>query len=233
MAQERRDYTPAATAAQRFSGDIHRNLCLNSAPLQPETVNLPKEQTTMYSCGDLKKGLKLIIDGDPHVIVAFDFTKPGKGQALYKCKLRNMLNGALFERTYRSGESFEPAQLEERDMQYLYKDESGYVFMDQKNYEQVTIAEDVLGDDHYFLVDNMQVKVLLFNERGIGVTLPNFVNLRVVQADPWVKGDTAAGNNKPATVEGGYTLQVPSFVEEGDLLQIDTRTGEYYTRVKE
>ena len=187
----------------------------------------------MYSCADLKKGLKLIIDGDPHVIAAFDFTKPGKGQALYKCKLRNMLTGAQYERTYRSGESFEPAQLEERDMQYLYKDESGYVFMDQKTYEQVTITEDILGDDHYFLVDNMQVKVLLFNERGIGVTLPNFVNLRVVQADPWVKGDTAAGNNKPATVEGGYVLHVQSFVEEGDLLQIDTRTGEYYTRVKE
>jgi elongation factor P len=187
----------------------------------------------MYSCADLKKGLKLIIDGDPHVIVQFDFTKPGKGQALYKCKLRNMLTGSLFDRTYRSGESFEPAQLEERDMQYLYKDESGYVFMDQKSYEQVTIAEEILGDDHYFLIDNMQVKILLFNERGIGVTLPNFVNLRVTKADPWVKGDTAAGNNKPATVEGGYNLQVPSFVEEGDLIQIDTRTGEYYTRVKE
>ncbi len=142
----------------------------------------------MYSCGDLKKGLKLIIDGDPHVIVAFDFTKPGKGQALYKCKLRNMLTGSLFERTYRSGESFEPAQLEERDMQYLYKDESGYVFMDQKTYEQVTITEEVLGDDHYFLIDNMQVKILLFNERGIGVTLPNFVNLRVDPGRPLGQG---------------------------------------------
>ncbi|PLX86805.1 MAG: elongation factor P, partial [Desulfuromonas sp.] len=112
-------------------------------------------------------------------------------------------------------------------------DESGYVFMDQKSYEQTSIAGDVLGDDHYFLVDNMEVKVLMFGERGIGVTLPNFVNLRVTQSDPWVKGDTAAGNNKPATVESGYTLQVPSFVEEGTLIQIDTRTGEYVTRVKE
>jgi elongation factor P len=194
---------------------------------------LSTRSKTMYSCADLKKGLKVMIDGDPHVIAGFDFTKPGKGQALYKCKLRNMITGALFDRTYRSGESFEPAQLLERDMQYLYQEEGGYVFMDQKNYEQVTIAEDVLGDDHYFLVDNMQVKVLMFGERGIGVTLPNFVNLRVTQADPWVKGDTAAGNNKPATVDGGYTLQVPSFVEQGDLIQIDTRTGDYYTRVKE
>lgn len=187
----------------------------------------------MYTCSDLKKGLKLLIDGEPHVIVQFEFTKPGKGQALYKCKLRNMLTGALFDRTYRSGETFEPANLEERDMQYLYQDETGYVFMDQRTYEQVTIPEDVLGDDRYFLVDNMEVKVLMFGDRGIGVTLPNFVNLRVTSAEPWVKGDTAAGNNKPATVETGYTLQVPSFIEEGTLIQIDTRTGEYVTRVKE
>jgi len=191
------------------------------------------QEIVMYTCSDLKKGLKLLIDGEPHVIVQFDFTKPGKGQALYKCKLRNMLTGALFDRTYRSGESFEPASLEERDMQYLYQDETGYVFMDQRSYEQVTIPEDVLGDDRYFLIDNMEVKVLMFGDRGIGVTLPNFVNLRVTSAEPWVKGDTAAGNNKPATVETGYTLQVPSFVEEGTLIQIDTRTGEYVTRVKE
>lgn len=187
----------------------------------------------MYSCADLKKGIKLMIDNEPHVIVQFDFTKPGKGQALYKCKLRNMITGSLFDRTYRSGESFEPASLEERDMQYLYRDETGYVFMDQKTYEQTSITEEVLGDDHYFLVDNMEVKVLLHNQRGIGVTLPNFVNLRVTESDPWVKGDTAAGNNKPATVETGYTLQVPSFVDEGVLIQIDTRTGQYVTRVKE
>ena len=187
----------------------------------------------MYSCSDLKKGLKLLIDGDPHVIVQFDFTKPGKGQALYRCKLRNMITGALFDRTYRSGESFEPASLDERDMQYLYQDETGYVFMDQKTYEQVVLSEETLGDDKYFLIDNMEVKILMYGDTGIGITLPNFVNLRVTQSDPWVKGDTAAGNNKPATVETGLTLQVPSFVEEGTLIQIDTRTGDYATRVKE
>ncbi len=187
----------------------------------------------MYSCSDLKKGLKLLIDGAPHVIVQYDFTKPGKGQALYKCKLRNMITGALFDRTYRSGESFAPASLDERDMQYLYQDETGYVFMDQKTYEQVILSEATLADDKYFLVDNMEVKILMYDDTGIGITLPNFVNLRVAQSDPWVKGDTAAGNNKPATVETGYTLQVPSFVEEGILIQIDTRTGEYVTRVKE
>lgn len=187
----------------------------------------------MYSCSDLKKGLKLLIDGDPHVIVQYDFTKPGKGQSLYKCKLRNMITGALFDRTYRSGESFEPASLDERDMQYLYQDETGYVFMDQKTYEQVVLSEETLGNDKYFLIDNMEVDILMYGDTGIGITLPNFVNLRVTQSDPWVKGDTAAGNNKPATVETGYTLQVPSFVEEGTLIQIDTRTGDYATRVKE
>jgi elongation factor P len=144
-----------------------------------------------------------------------------------------MITGSLFDRTYRSGESFEPANLEDRDMQYLYQDETGYVFMDQKTFEQVTLTEETLGDDKYFLIDNMDVKVLMFGDRAIGITLPNFVNLKVTQTDPWVKGDTAAGNNKPATVETGYSLQVPSFVEEGDLIQIDTRTGAYNTRVKE
>ena len=187
----------------------------------------------MYSCSDLKKGLKLLIDGDPHVIVQYDFTKPGKGQSLYKCKLRNMITGALFDRTYRSGESFAPASLEERDMQYLYQDDSGHIFMDKKTYEQIILTEETLGDDKYFLVDNMEVEILMYGERAIGISLPIFVNLRVTQSDPWVKGDTAAGNNKPATVETGYTLQVPSFVDEGTLIQIDTRTGNYVTRVKE
>jgi elongation factor P len=203
--------------------------------MPPAKLNFkhPSKESHMYSCSDLKKGLKLLIDGEPHVIVQYDFTKPGKGQSLYKCKLRNMITGSLFDRTYRSGESFEPASLEERDMQYLYKDDSGHVFMDKKTYEQVILTEETLGDDKYFLIDNMDVEILMYGERAIGITLPIFVNLRVTQSDPWVKGDTAAGNNKPATVETGYTLQVPSFVDEGVLIQIDTRTGNYVTRVKE
>ncbi len=186
----------------------------------------------MYSCSDLKKGLKLMIDGEPHVIAQFDFSKPGKGQALYRCKLRNMITGSLFDRTYRSSESFEPASLEENKMQFLYQDETGYVFMDNRTFEQTTLTDEALGDAKYFLIDNMEVEILLFNERGIGITLPNFVELRVSKSDPWVKGDTAQGNNKPAEVETGYNLQVPSFVDEGQIIRIDTRTGEYVTRVK-
>ncbi|BCS53864.1 elongation factor P [Geobacter sp. SVR] len=186
----------------------------------------------MYSVADLKKGLKIILDGDPYVVIAFDFTKPGKGQALYRTKMRNMINGTILDRTYRSGETFDPASLEERQMEYLYKEDTHYTFMDQQTYEQVMMEEETLGDAKNFLLENLKVDVLLFGEKAIGVTLPNFVNLRVTQTDPWAKGDTSGNDSKPATVETGYVLRVPPFIEEGELITIDTRTGEYSTRVK-
>jgi len=186
----------------------------------------------MYNAADLKKGLKIILDGDPYIIIAFDFTKPGKGQALYRTKMRNMINGTILDRTYRSGETFEPASLEERQMEFLYKEGSHYTFMDQQTYEQVVMEEDVLGDAKNYLLENIKVDVLLFGEKAIGVTMPNFVNLRVVQTDPWAKGDTSGNDSKPATLETGYVLRVPPFIEEGELVTIDTRTGEYSTRVK-
>lgn len=187
----------------------------------------------MYNAGDLRKGLKLLIDGAPHIIIAFDFVKPGKGQALYKTKMKNMINGIILDRTYRSGETFEPANLDNRMMQFLYKDGDGFHFMDNKNYEQFAIPEDVVGDAANFLKDNMEADVLLFDDRPIGVELPNFVNLRVTETQVWAKGDTAGNDTKPATIETGYVLRVPPFVNEGDLIQVDTRTGEYSTRVKE
>ena len=186
----------------------------------------------MYSVADLKKGLKLTLDGDPYVVIAFDFTKPGKGQALYRTKMRNMINGTILDRTYRSGESFEPASLDERQMEYLYKEGTHYTFMDQQTFEQVVMEEEALGDSKNFLLENLKVDVLIFGEKAIGATLPNFVNLRVTQTDPWAKGDTSGNDSKPATVETGYMLRVPPFIEEGELITIDTRTGEYSTRVK-
>ncbi len=186
----------------------------------------------MYTVADLKKGLKLTMDGDPYVVTAFDFTKPGKGQALYKCKLKNMISGVILDRTYRSGETFEPAQLEERQMEYLYKEGNHYTFMDQQTYEQVIMEEDAMGDAPNFLLENTKVDVLLFGEKAIGVTLPNFVNLKVTATEQWAKGDTSGNDSKPATVETGYTLRVPPFIEEGELITIDTRNGEYSTRVK-
>jgi elongation factor P len=186
----------------------------------------------MYTVADLRKGLKVTLDNDPYVVIAFDFTKPGKGQALYRTKLRNMINGTILDRTYRSGETFEPAHLEERKMQFLYKEDNLYVFMDNQTYDQVSMSEDTLGDAKNFLIDNLPVSILLFRDKAIGVDLPNFVNLRVVQTDPWAKGDTSGSDSKPATVETGYVLRVPPFIEEGELITIDTRNGEYSTRVK-
>jgi elongation factor P len=186
----------------------------------------------MYTVSDLRKGLKLTLDGEPYIVIAFEFSKPGKGQALYRTKMRNMINGTILDRTYRSGETFEPARLEERTMQYLYKEDNNYCFMDNETYEQIAISEDLLGDTRYFLIDNLMVDVLMFGEKPIGVNVPNFVNLRVTQTDPWVKGDTTGSDSKPATVETGYVLRVPPFIEEGELITIDTRTGEYSTRVK-
>jgi elongation factor P len=186
----------------------------------------------MYTVADLRKGLKITLDGDPYLVIAFDFAKPGKGQALYRTKMRNMINGTILDRTYRSGETFEPAHLEDRTMEFLYKDDDGYHFMDNQSYEQIVISEAALGDAKNYLIDNIKADVLLFKEKAIGVDLPNFVNLRVVQTDPWAKGDTSGSDSKPATVETGYVLRVPPFIEEGELITIDTRTGEYSTRVK-
>jgi elongation factor P len=187
----------------------------------------------MYSASDLRKGLKIQIDGEPYVVVDFQFSKPGKGQALYRTKLKNMVNGNQFDRTFRSSDKFEKAPLEERTMQYLYSQGNEFHFMDTKNYEQIVISREQMGDGVNFLIDNMEVQVLLFNNNPIGVTLPNFVNLKVTRADPWAKGDTSGSDSKPVTVETGYELQVPTFIDEGDKIQIDTRTGVYMTRVKE
>jgi elongation factor P len=186
----------------------------------------------MYTVADLKKGLKITLDGDPYLVTAFEFSKPGKGQALYRTKMRNMITGISLDRTYRSGETFEPARLEERQMQYLYKEDNHYTFMDNQTFEQVQMSEETVGDAKNFMIDNIQVDVLMFGEKAIGVSVPNFVNLRVVQTDPWVKGDTSGSDSKPATLETGYVLRVPPFIEEGEMIVVDTRSGDYSTRVK-
>jgi len=187
----------------------------------------------MYTASDLRKGLKVAIDNEPYMVTAFEFSKPGKGQALYRTKLKNMITGLTIDRTYREGDNFEPASLEERVMQYLYKEGDHYYFMDNQTYEQIIINEDALGEAKNYLIDNLNVKVLMFREKAIGVDLPNFVNLRVIKTEMWVKGDTSKADYKPATVETGYELRIPPFVLEGELITIDTRTGEYSTRVKE
>lgn len=187
----------------------------------------------MFTASDLRKGLKVIIDGEPYIVTGFEFSKPGKGQALYRTKLRNMITGLTLDRTFREGDSFEPASLEERAMQYLYKEGEHYHFMDNQTFEQIIISEEALGDAKNYLAENINAEILLFRDKPIGVELSNFVNLRVIKTEMWVKGDTSKADYKSATVETGYVLRVPPFVQEGELITIDTRSGEYSTRVKE
>jgi elongation factor P len=187
----------------------------------------------MYESSDLRKGLKIEIDGEPYIIVQFDFVKPGKGRALYKCKLKNMLTGTQFDRTFRSGDKFNEANLEELEMEYLYTDGDQYCFMNTSTYDQEFLTLEQVGDAINFLTENTRCNVLLYQERPIGITLPNFVDLRVIKTDPWAKGDTAAGSTKPAELETRYVVQVPPFIEEGELIRVDTRTGEYVERVKD
>ena len=187
----------------------------------------------MFESGELRKGKKLEIDGEPYVVVQFEFVKPGKGQALYKCKLKNMVTGVQFDKTFRSGEKFNEADLEEVEMEYLYAEGNQYCFMNTSNYEQEYLSEDQVSESVDFLKENTVCSVLLFAGKPIGISLPNFINLRVEKTDPWVKGDTASGDSKPATLETGYVLNVPPFIEEGQLIKIDTRSGQYVERVKE
>ena len=186
----------------------------------------------MYTASDLRKGLRLKIDNEPYIITEFNFVKPGKGQALYRTKLKNMINGNQYERSFRSVDTFESADLREKKMQYLYKEGDKYCFMDNENYEQVYLTEAQVDDAKNFMTDNIEVEILLFEDRPIGISLPNFVELIVTEAEPWAKGDTAAGSTKPVKVQTGYTILVPTFVTEGEKIRIDTRTGEYLTRVK-
>ena len=187
----------------------------------------------MIESGDLRKGSKIELDGDPYVITQFEFVKPGKGQALYKCKLKNMITGAQFDRTYRSGEKFNEANLEEIEMEYLYSDSDSFCFMNTTTYDQVFLFEEQMGDATLLIKENTICQVLFFDEKPIGLTLPNFVELRITKTDPWVKGDTASGDSKPAELETGYMVQVPPFVEIDERVRIDTRTGQYVERVKD
>jgi elongation factor P len=186
----------------------------------------------MFTASDLRKGLRVKIDNEPYIITEFNFVKPGKGQALYRTKLKNMINGNQYERSFRSVDTFETADLREKKMQYLYKEGDKYCFMDNENYEQVYLTETQVDEAKNFLIDNIEVEILLFEDRPIGISLPNFVDLIVTEAEPWAKGDTAAGSTKPVKVQTDYTILVPTFVTEGEKIRIDTRTGEYLTRVK-
>jgi elongation factor P len=185
----------------------------------------------MYETSDIRKNLKIELDGDPYIVVEFNFVKPGKGNAFTKTRIRNMKNGNVLDRTFRSGEKITPANVEEKEMQFLYAEGDQYCFMDTETYEQVYVNKDQVGSATDFLPENLNVDILFHGTEAIGMTLPNFVELAVVESEPGVKGDTTSGASKPATLSTGATINVPLFVDEGDVLKIDTRSGEYVERV--
>ena len=186
----------------------------------------------MYDTSDIRKNLKFLLEGVPVTVVEFQFVKPGKGQAFTRTKLRNMLTGTMLERTFKTGERFEKADMEERQQQFLYPEGDKFVFMDTKSYEQLFLNGDQLGDARMFIQDGMMVDVLFWNERPIGVTPPTFVELKIVETEPGYKGDTSTNTLKQAKLETGASVGVPLFVNEGDVIKIDTRTYEYVERVK-
>jgi elongation factor P len=184
----------------------------------------------MISVNDFKTGVTIEMDGQAWQVVEFQHVKPGKGAAFVRAKLKNVKTGGSVEKTFRGGEKVPRAHLDRREMQYLYKDGNDYVCMDNENYEQLSISEEAIGEGVKWLLENMNINVLLFQGNIIGVELPNFVELEVVETEPGVKGDTATGATKNATLETGAVVQVPLFVNTGDKLRIDTRIGEYMER---
>lgn len=186
----------------------------------------------MYSTSDIKNGLKIEMDGYPWTVVYFQFVKPGKGTAFTRVKMKNLITGNVIERTFRTGEQLEQADVEEVNMTFLYKDPEGWIFMNQENYEQVTVSEEALGDNKNWLLDEMQCKVLLYKNRPVSVEIPTFVEYQITYTEPGVRGNTAQGTTKSATLSTGAEIQVPLFLERDEWIRVDTRTGEYVERVK-
>jgi elongation factor P len=186
-----------------------------------------------YSTNQFKPGVKIMIDGDPFNIVENEMVKPGKGQAFNRVRVRNLRSGRVIERTFKSGDTVEAADIVEAEMQYLYADGEAWHFMNQSTFEQIQASKTVVGDAGQWLKGQEICSVMLWNGEPIGVTPPNFVILKITQTDPGMRGDTATGGTKPATMETGAVVRVPLFIEEGSLLKIDTRSGEYVSRAKE
>ena len=180
---------------------------------------------------EFRKGLKIEVDGEPFEIIEFQHVKPGKGSAFVRTSIKSLLTGRVLQPTFKSGDKVGRPDIEEKEMQYLYKQGEEYYFMDTRSYEQTFLTEKVLGEQRSFLKENVNVSILFYNGKPIGVSLPNSVDLRVVKCDPGVRGDTVSGALKPAVLETGYQVQVPLFINEGDILKIDTRDGKYLTRV--
>lgn len=186
-----------------------------------------------YSTNEFRGGLKVILDGDPCSIIENEFVKPGKGQAFNRVKLRNLKTGRVLERTFKSGENIEAADVIEIEMQYLYNDGELWHFMSPETYEQHAANEATVGEAKRWLKEQDLCTVTMYNGAPLAIEPPTFVNLKIIQTDPGVRGDTASGGTKPAKLETGAKVRVPLFLNEGELIKVDTRTGEYVSRVKE
>jgi len=186
-----------------------------------------------YSTNEFKSGLKIILDGDPYNILENEFVKPGKGQAFNRAKVRNLKTGRVIERTFRSGESVEAADVFEMELQYLYADGEFWHFMDPATFEQYSCSAEAVGDGAKWMKEEDMCQITLYNGQPLSVSPPNFVELKIVDTDPGLRGDTSGGGGKPATLETGAVVRVPLFVNNGELIRVDTRTGEYVSRVKE
>jgi elongation factor P len=184
----------------------------------------------MYSTTDFRKGLKIEIEGEPYVIVEAQHVKPGKGAAMVKTRIKSLISGNVLDINYRSGDKVDEPNLEEKDMQFLYHEGDEFHFMDQKTYDQIMIKRENLGESVDYLQEQCSVTALFHNDKPIGIEVPTFVVLRIVKSEPGVRGDTAQGASKPATLETGKVIQVPLFVNEGELVKVDTRTGSYVER---
>jgi len=184
------------------------------------------------STSEFRGGLKLMMDGDPYNILENEFVKPGKGQAFNRVKLRNLKTGRVIERTFKSGETMETADVVDTDMQYLYNDGEMWHFMVTETFEQYAADENAVGDAKKWLKEQDICQVTLYNGNPIGVAPPNFVELKIVETDPGVRGDTSGGGGKPATLETGAVVRVPLFIQTEEVIKVDTRTGEYVSRVK-
>jgi len=184
----------------------------------------------MYSTSDFKTGLTIELNGEPCQIVEFQHVKPGKGAAFVRAKIRNLKTGSTTELTFRAGEKVERATIERRTMQYLYFDGEFFVFMDNENFEQISVEEKKLKDSNKYLKENMECQIAFHNGEILGIDLPNTVELLVVETEPGIKGDTASGGTKPAKLETGLVVQVPFFINVDDVLRIDTRSGDYIER---
>ena len=184
-----------------------------------------------YKTSDFRKGLKIQIDGEPYAVVESTFRKPGKGNAIYTLRMKNLVRGTLIERNYKGGESIEAADVEEIDVQYLYRQADTFVFMDNQTYEQYELAAEQVDDNWRFLKENLACSMVLYNGNPITMAPPNHVELKVLETEPGAKGDTATNVTKPAKVETGAEIQVPIFIKQGNVIRVDTRTGEYVERV--